>query len=176
MLAAGTFTGFIYIIDGRTYETRQTLSSHTPEKIMNIAWHPSFDYIIATASADSIVRVWDIKNNGHKKLEYHKSRVRCVLWNHELPWLLLSGGDDSSLAAWDIRSNELVAESLEPSISFSSMTTHPHRPFTVVTSHLDNSLVLWDIMGLPDVYQAQLKLLCDNEESVLCEHNELMDS
>ncbi len=176
MLAAGTFTGFIYIIDGRTYETRQTLSSHTPEKIMNIAWHPSFDYIIATASADSIVRVWDIKNNGHKKLEYHKSRVRCVLWNHELPWLLLSGGDDSSLAAWDIRSNELVAESLEPSISFSSMTTHPHRPFTVVTSHLDNSLVLWDIMGLPDVYQAQLKLLCENEESVLCEHNELMDS
>ena len=48
-----------------------------------------------------------------------------MLWNSEIPWLLLSGGDDSSLAAWDIRNNELVAEAVEPSISFSSMTSHP---------------------------------------------------
>jgi ribosome assembly protein RRB1 len=128
---------------------------------MNIAWHPCFDYILATASSDSIVRVWDIKNNGHKKLEYHKSRVRCVLWNHELPWLLLSGGDDSSLAAWDIRSNELIAECLEPSISFSSLTSHASKPFTVISSHLDNSLIIWDVLGLSDVSQIQLKLLCE---------------
>jgi WD40 repeat protein len=107
------------------HEVTQKLSSHTPEKIMHVSWHPMFSYILASASADSIVRVWDIKNNGHRKLDYHRARVRCVLWNSEIPWLLLSGGDDSSLAAWDIRNNELVAEAVEPSISFSSMTSHP---------------------------------------------------
>jgi WD40 repeat protein len=139
---------------------------------MNLAWHPTFDYILASASSDSLVRVWDIKNNGHKILDYHKSRVRCVQWNYELPWLLISGGDDSSLAAWDIRTNTLIAESLEPCISFSSMTSHPSTPFSLITSHLDNSLIIWDLLGLPDVQMSILSMLVG--EDILSDVQDLM--
>jgi WD40 repeat protein len=83
------------------------------------------------------------------------------MWNYELPWLLISGGDDSALIAWDIRSNKDIYEALEPSISISSMASHPKNPFSLVTSHLDNSIIFWDLFGIPDVFQAQLKLALD---------------
>ena len=84
------------------------------DKVLCLKWHPFFDYILASGSADNSVKVWDIKNvsifyssylqeNGHKNLEYHKSRVRSVSWNYEIPWLLISAGDDSYFGVWDIR-------------------------------------------------------------------------
>lgn len=65
------------------------------------------------------------------------------------------------LAAWDIRSNKLIYEALEPSISISSMTSHPKNPFTLVTSHLDNSVIFWDLMGISDIFVAQMKAILD---------------
>jgi len=93
-----------------------------------------------------------LQENGHKNLEYHKSRVRSLSWNYEIPWLLISGGDDSFLGVWDIRTNKLIYETYEPCISTSSFTTHPKRPFTLVSSHLDNSLIFWDLLGLSDIF------------------------
>jgi len=87
--------------------------------------------------------------------------VRSLTWNHELPWLLISGGDDSFIGMWDIRSNKLIYETYEPCISTSSFTMHPKKPFTLVSSHLDNSLIFWDLMGIPDVFQTQMKFLLD---------------
>jgi WD40 repeat protein len=77
-----------------------------------------------------------------------------------LPWLLISGGDDSQLALWDIRKDELVssvtqgATVFEPSISISCLTTHPKKPFSFLSAHLDNSIILWDLFGLPDIQLA----------------------
>ena len=84
-----------------------------------------------------------------------------MIWNYEIPWLLISGGDDSCLAAWDIRSNKLIHETVEPCISVSSMTTHPLSPFSLVTSHLDNSVIFWDLMGFSDIFLAQMKVILD---------------
>jgi WD40 repeat protein len=104
--------------------------------------------------------------------------VRSVLWNHELPWLLISGGDDSTLAAWDIRKNQLIYETIEPSISISSMTTHPLNPFTLITSHLDNSLIFWDLLLTPDIFHAQLKFSLPEFQitDVIADPQDLMNS
>ncbi len=32
------------------------------DKVLSLKWHPFFDYILASGSADNIVRVWDTKN------------------------------------------------------------------------------------------------------------------
>jgi ribosome assembly protein RRB1 len=93
----------------------------------------------------------NLQENGHKNLEFHKSRVRSVCWNYELPWLLISGGDDSSFGVWDIRKNKLISEFYEPCISVSSITTHPRKPFTIVTSHLDNSVIFWDLLAINEI-------------------------
>ena len=79
------------------------------------------------------------------------------MWNTELPWLLISGGDDSVLALWDIRKDGLVTSIaqgttvLEPSISISCLTSHPKKPFNFISAHLDNSLIVWDLLGLPEI-------------------------
>jgi len=74
---------------------------------------------------------------------------------------LISGGDDSSIGMWDIRTNKLIYESYEPCISVSSITTHPKKPFTVITSHLDNSVIFWDLLALGDIFQTQMKFIMD---------------
>jgi len=63
-VAAGSFRGDIYIIDVmKQYKAVQHLRTESSiDKILSIQWHPSFNYIIASASADTIVRVWDTKN------------------------------------------------------------------------------------------------------------------
>jgi len=70
---------------------------------------------------------------------------------------LISGGDDSRLAAWDIRNDKLLYETVEPCISVSSIANNPKKPFSLVTSHLDNSVIFWDLMGIQDIFIAQMK-------------------
>jgi WD40 repeat protein len=82
--------------------------------------------------------------------------VRSLIWNYELPWLLISGGDDSRLAAWDIRNDKLLYETVEPCISVSSIANNP-KSLSLVTSHLDNSVIFWDLMGIQDIFIAQMK-------------------
>jgi WD40 repeat protein len=100
--------------------------------------------------------------------------VRSLLWNTELPWLLTSGGDDSYLALWDIRKDSLVTSVrqnvtvFEPSISISCLTSHPSKPFSFLSAHLDNSIIVWDLMGLPEVQLAQLKLIADSSLIEVC--------
>jgi WD40 repeat protein len=116
---------------------------------------------VGSGSADSVVRVWDIKNNGHKSLQYHKQSVRSLAWNYEIPWLLISGCDNSELAIWDIRSNELITSIHEESIAVSAISTHPKRPFAYATSHLDNSVIFWDILDLPDIAMVSMKFFLE---------------
>lgn len=66
--------------------------------------------------------------------------------------MLITGGDDQRIAVWDIRENKLIYELSEPSISVSALTTHPQKPFTVVSSHFDNSLIFWDLLGFKDIF------------------------
>lgn len=55
------------------------------------------------------------------------------------------------------------------------MTTHPQSPFTLVTSHLDNSVIFWDLMGLKDLALAQLKFVLDmNLLETVCDPHDLM--
>ena len=87
--------------------------------------------------------------------------MRSVIWNYELPWLLISGGDDSTFCLWDIRSNSLLHELEEKCIAIAGLTTHPKKPFTLVSSHFDNSVTFWDLLGLSDIYHVEVKFCFD---------------
>lgn len=75
-----------------------------------------------------------------------------MAWNYEISWMLITGGDDQRLLVWDIRDNKMIYEVNEPSVSVASLTTHPQKPFTLVTSHFDNSIIFWDLLGFKDVF------------------------
>lgn len=154
---------------------KQTLNGSSNEKLLVVQWHKSLEHIIATGSADGIVRVWDIKQAGHRQLRFHKSRVRSLLWSSELPWLLISGGDDSNICVWDIRTSNLIFSVKEESISVSCLVASPNQPFKVISAHLDNSVIVWDLLGLSEVAIAQMKMIMDQGiTEVCCDIQDLM--
>ena len=51
----------IHIIDADTYKITKELEG-CEDKVLSLKWHPFFDYILASGSADNYVRVWDTKN------------------------------------------------------------------------------------------------------------------
>lgn len=92
-----------------------------------------------------------------------------------MPWLLVSGCDDSELAMWDIRSNELISSIHEESISVSAIATHPKRPFAYVTSHLDNSVIFWDILDLSDIAIVMTKFFLELPlTDIICDFHDQM--
>ena len=60
-MAAGLFNGTIQIIDADKYIVTLQLTG-CEDKVLALKWHPFFDYILASGSADNFVRVWDTKN------------------------------------------------------------------------------------------------------------------
>lgn len=59
--AVGTFAGQIVLFDVEKEGHQQQLSGCS-SKVLALQWHPLFDYILASGSADGVVRVWDVKN------------------------------------------------------------------------------------------------------------------
>lgn len=92
-------------------------------------------------------------------MKHHKDRVRSLIWNSEIPWMLISGADDSVIAICDIRNLKVVTSINEPNLSLTSFTSHPKRPFTLISSHFDSSILVWSLLSLPDVALSQLKFL-----------------
>jgi small GTP-binding protein len=79
---------------------RYTLQGHT-DTIRHIMWSPDGKFL-ASASADSTVRIWDANTGGLiKVLEGHTQKVNCVAWipNDNI---LLSGSEDWTLRLWNI--------------------------------------------------------------------------
>ena len=176
MLAIGLFNGSILIYDIKLGEVKKVLKGSSA-RILCIAWHPQFEYMLATGGFDHMVRIHDTQNNGQKELGFHTDRVRSVAWNTELPWLLTSGGDDSQQAIWDIRNRQLLFHTEEPTLAMTSLTAHSMRPFSYFSSHFDASIIQWSLMSIPDIALAQLKsLLKLPEEELLAEPHAIMVS
>ena len=61
LCAVGGFSGKIVVVNADTYKLSNELNG-CKDKILSLKWHPFFDYILASGSADNTVRVWDTKN------------------------------------------------------------------------------------------------------------------
>ena len=67
MLALGLFNGNVMIYDTEKLEVSQVLEI-CGARIVCLQWHPQFEYILATGSFDTVVRVLDTKSEGIKAL------------------------------------------------------------------------------------------------------------
>lgn len=86
--------------------------------VLDIAWCPHNDHLIASASEDCTVKVWEIPNGGLSKnlsecvadLVAHQRRVGIVAWHPSAHLVLLSAGSDYKVFVWNVATAEILTE------------------------------------------------------------------
>ncbi|XP_050512476.1 coronin-6 [Diabrotica virgifera virgifera] len=97
--------------------------------VLDIAWCPHNDNVIASGSEDCVVKVWHIPDHGlHKTLTepvvdlvYHQRRVGLVLWHPTALNVLLTAGSDNHVVIWNVGTGESLVEiDCHPDIVYSA--------------------------------------------------------
>ena len=90
---------------GRVDRETPLVSGHKAA-VIDIAWCPHNDYIIASGSEDCTVKIWQIPANGLTEtirepmvdLQGHQRRVNQVLWHPSALNVLLSSGESKQIS------------------------------------------------------------------------------
>jgi periodic tryptophan protein 1 len=114
--AVGTFHPEIELWDLNVVDTPEPeakLEGHT-DAVLGLAAHPMHHQMLASASADCTVRLWDIATQQTVlTMTHHKTKVQSLAWspaNSETAHqgLLASGGFDQRACVLDVRQHEQV--------------------------------------------------------------------
>ncbi len=108
----------------RNNESRiQTLKGHT-DQVFNIEWAPFNESILASASSDRRVGIWDLSRigmeqspedaeDGPPELLFlhggHTSKVSDFSWNRNDEWTIASVSEDNVMQVWNM-AEEIYAE------------------------------------------------------------------
>ena len=84
--------------------------------VLDIAWCPHNDNVIASASEDCTVKVWQIPDGGVTRtmtdcvvdLNFHQRRVGIVMWHPSAQNILLSCGSDNNVCVWNVGTGECL--------------------------------------------------------------------
>ncbi|CAH1393766.1 unnamed protein product [Nezara viridula] len=97
--------------------------------VLDIAWCPHNDNVIASGSEDCVVKVWQIPDGGISRtltepvvdLIYHQRRVGLVLWHPTALNVLLTAGSDNQVAIWNVGTGEILVHiDCHPDIVYSA--------------------------------------------------------
>jgi histone-binding protein RBBP4 len=82
-----------------------------------IAFNPASDYIVATASADKTIGLWDLRNIKQKLHSFvgHTAEVNGLAWHPHEESVLASSSADRRIIFWDLAriGEEQTAEDAE---------------------------------------------------------------
>ncbi|KAK4189660.1 WD40-repeat-containing domain protein [Podospora australis] len=129
------------------------------EPINAISFNPRSEFLIATASADKTIGIWDIRNLKMKihTLEGHNDAVTSLAWHPEETSILGSGSYDRRVIFWDISlvGEEQTPEDQEdgpPELLFmhgghtnhlADFSWNLNEPWVVCSAAEDNLLQIW---------------------------------
>ena len=96
----------LQILDVRQEPNNSSAASsqgHT-DAVNAIAFNPASDFVLATASSDKTIGIWDLrqfKETLHV-LEGHTDQVTSIAWHPSEESILGSGGHDRRVIFWDL--------------------------------------------------------------------------
>ncbi len=87
-------------MNGVALQDQKLYSSHT-DWISSVAWHPTSEHHVVSASYDTTLKLWDIRASiPLHTLEGHTEKVLCVAWSG--PNAMVSGGADCLLQTYSV--------------------------------------------------------------------------
>ena len=126
LLGAGE-SGLIRVFDVVEGELKTTLIGHGQSSINDLATHPIYPWIVASASEDASVRVWDLRRYDHRHESPcvvicghghgHRESVLSVSW-HDNGRYLITGAHDHRVCIWtvpDLSPDSCFWEEISPS-------------------------------------------------------------
>ena len=99
--------------------------------------------LIASSSADKLIKIWSFAGKLEGTLEGHKLEVSEVAWNSESQ-LLVSASDDTSVRIWDLSSKTCV-KTLLGHQDYAFCCCFNMKTTLVVSGSFDESIKIWDV-------------------------------
>ncbi|XP_027169100.1 uncharacterized WD repeat-containing protein C17D11.16 [Coffea eugenioides] len=125
---------------GKKKSVKYKDDSHT-DSVLGLAWNKEYRNVLASASADKMVKIWDVATGKcSDTMEHHSDKVQAVAWNHFVPQVLLSGSFDHSVVMKDARISSHTGFKWSVAADVESLAWDPHAEHSFVVS-LENGMV-----------------------------------
>eukprot|EP00299_Pterocystis_sp_00344_P012959 c6292_g1_i1.p1 GENE.c6292_g1_i1~~c6292_g1_i1.p1 ORF type:complete len:502 (-),score=114.46 c6292_g1_i1:22-1479(-) len=119
--------------------------SHS-DAVMSLSWNALQRNVLASGSADTTVKMWDIASSQCvTTFSHHNDKVQCCLWHPIEASVLATASYDRTVHVFDVRSQARGASTWRITADAECLTWNPHQPHQVFVSSEDGRLVCIDV-------------------------------
>ena len=161
LLAVAGESGHVQVIKPMTGELLFTLIGHGVGVVNDLATHPRYPWIIASASLDGSIRIWDLRRASQPTLSTcvlicghslaHKEGLISIDW-HASGRYIVSGGFDHRVCVWTIPDldpksafwHEISKEGRKRSSDEVRVVYYPHFISSAIHAEKVDAVRFWD--------------------------------